>query len=111
MMRGDNVAAVTWVHRCGEARDKRACLLMRILGRLEIKRDWSHDAKHIPGVQNTLADGISRWPRAELPGKIRELTNSDDLVEQPIGPQGENIFTSCSKPRAWVTGTITAYGI
>ena len=64
-MRGDNVAAATWVNRCGGARDKCACPLMRMLGRLEINGGWSHDAKHIPGVRNTVADGISRWPRTE----------------------------------------------
>ena len=37
VMRGDNVATVTWVNRCGRARDKSVCLLMRMLGLLEIK--------------------------------------------------------------------------
>ena len=91
-MRGDNVAAVTWVNRCGGATDKRACLLMRMLGRLEIDGGWSHDAKHMPGVQNTLADGISRWPRTEIAERIRDLTNSYAWVEQPIGPRGNKIF-------------------
>ena len=62
VMRGDNVAAVTWVNRCGGARDKRACLLMRMLGHLEIKGGWSHDAKNILGVQNTLAGYIALAP-------------------------------------------------
>ena len=91
-MRGDNVAAVTWVNRCGRARDKRACLLMRMFGRLEIKGGWSHDAKHIPGVRNTVADGISRWPRTESAERIRDLTNSHAWAEQPIGPRGNEIF-------------------
>ena len=29
-IRGDNVAAVTWAIKCGWARDKRVCLLMRM---------------------------------------------------------------------------------
>ena len=37
LMRGDNTVAVSWISRCGGARDKRACLLMRMLRRLEIK--------------------------------------------------------------------------
>ena len=52
-LRGDNVAAVSWVNKCGGAKDKRACLLIRMLGRLEIKGGWSHVAKHIPGVKTT----------------------------------------------------------
>ena len=72
LMRGDNFAAVTGANRCGGARDKRAGLMMRMLDRLEIQEGWRYDAKHIPGVQNTLlADGISRWPRLELADRVR----------------------------------------
>ena len=78
LMRGDDVAAVSWVSRCGGARDKRAGLLMRMLGRLDKKSRWRHIAKHIPGVKNPLANGISRLPRAALGSKVRELTNSND---------------------------------
>ena len=45
LMRGDNFAAVTWANRCGGARDKRAGLMMRMLGRLEIQGGWRYDAK------------------------------------------------------------------
>ena len=91
LMRGDNVAAVTWSNRCGGAKDKRAGLMMRMLGRLEISGGWGYNAKHIPGVQNVLADGISRWPRSELAAKVRQLTNTNDWREQPIGPRGERL--------------------
>ena len=53
-MRGDDMIVVTWVNTCGEARGKRACLLMRMFGRLEVKGRWSHVAKHVPAVQKTL---------------------------------------------------------
>ena len=106
VMRGDNVAAVTWVNRCGEARDKRACLLMRMLGRLEIKSGWSHDVKHIPGVQNTLADGISHC-RERFGNGPTATTGWNSLSP----PGGKRYTTSCSKPRAWVTRAITVYGI
>ena len=84
LMHGDNTAAVSWISRCRGARDKRACLLMRTLGRLEIKGGWNHTAKSIPGVRNTLADGISRWLSVILADKVRELTNSDALSEQDL---------------------------
>ena len=58
LMRGHNFAAVTWANRYGGARDKRAGLMMRMLGHIEIQGGWRYDAKSIPGVQNTLADGI-----------------------------------------------------
>ena len=50
LMRGDNTAAVAWFNKFGGARDKRAGLLMRMLGRLGIKGGWSYTAKHVPGV-------------------------------------------------------------
>lgn len=48
---GDNMAAAMWVKTCGGARDRRVCLVMRILGRLEIKGCWRVMAKHEPGVR------------------------------------------------------------
>ena len=61
---------------------------MRMLGRLEIEGGWRYDAKHIPGVQNTLADGISRWARSELADRVRQLTNTYVWCEQAIGVRG-----------------------
>ena len=37
LMRGDNTGTMSWISRCRGDRDKRACLLMRMLGRLEIR--------------------------------------------------------------------------
>ena len=72
-------AAVIWVNKCGGNRTKgRAGLLMRMLRFLEFKGGWSHATKHIPGVQNVLADGISQWPRSELGCKAREQPNTED---------------------------------
>ena len=63
VMHGDNVAAVTWVNRGGGARDKIACLLMTMLGRLEITGGWSHDAKHIPrGAEHLGGRNIALTP-------------------------------------------------
>ncbi|CAB1101914.1 unnamed protein product [Ectocarpus sp. CCAP 1310/34] len=64
MMRGDNVSAVSWVNRCGGSSDRRAGLLMRLLGRMEIETDgvtWrntSRDAR-IPSRTGYL-DGSQR---------------------------------------------------
>ena len=77
LMRGDNKAVVWWVTRCGGARDKRVCLLMIILGRLQI----AGGGTALPNtfrVQNTLEDGISRWSGSLLADKIKELINSSD---------------------------------
>ena len=89
LMRGDTFEAVTGSNRCGGARDKRVGLMMRTLGHLEIQGGWRYDAKYILGVQNTLVDGISRWPRSELADSVRQLTNTDHWSEQSIGAREE----------------------
>ena len=95
LMRGDNMAAESWVSRSGAATDKRACLLMRMPGRFELAGGWDHTAKHVLGVQNTLADRISRWPREMLADKVMELTHSTDWRERSIGPRGSG-FLCCT---------------
>ena len=70
-LRGENVSAVMWVNKCGGAKDKRACLRMKMLRSLEMKGGWSRVPKHTPGVENNLADGISRWPRAKLAEEVQ----------------------------------------
>ena len=88
LMRGDNFAAVTGANQCGGARDKRGGLMMKMFGLLAIQGSWRYDAKHVQGVQNTLADGISCWPQAELADRVRQLTDTDDWSEQSIGARG-----------------------
>ena len=105
------MAAVSWVSRSGGATDKRACLLMRMLGRLEPAGGWNHTAKHIPGVQITLADGISRWPREMLADKVKEINHASDWRKQSIGPRGSGIFILYySRQRTSSQNTTTFYG-
>ena len=73
MLRGDNVAAVSSINRCAASRSRRAALAMRLLGRLEITGGWSHDAKHIPGVQDVVADIISRWSKEKIARNLQTL--------------------------------------
>ena len=46
---------------------------MRLLSRLAITSNWSHDAKHIPRVQNVEADEISRWPEETIARNLQTL--------------------------------------
>ena len=92
LMRGDNVSAVSWVNRCGGARDRRAGLLMRLLGRMEIENEWCHVAKHIPGSQNELADGISRWKSNEVETNVARLTRDRKWRVQEIGLNGRELI-------------------
>jgi hypothetical protein len=60
----DNTNAVAWVGRAG-ARDVRAAALMRVLGVEEAAGRWSLLAEHLPGVDNGVADFLSRHAVAE----------------------------------------------
>ena len=110
LTRGVNRVAVSLVTRCGGARDKRACLLMRMLGRLELAGGWNHAAKHIARLQNILADGISRWPRSILADKVGQQTNSSDWYEQNTETRGSGIFDIVLQ-RMSVANTTICYGI
>ena len=97
LLRGDNVAAVSWINRCGGSRNRRAALAMRLLGRLEITSGWTHDAKHIPGVQNVVADGISRWPKEQIARNLQPLVHGE-WREQSIGQSGCGFFETILQP-------------
>ena len=61
------------------------------MGRLEITSGWSHDAKKIPGVQNVVADGISRWPKEKIARNLQSLVQGE-WREQSIGRSGCEFF-------------------
>ena len=61
LLRGDNSSAVQWVTNCrGGKDDVRAGGLMRIIGALEVRGKWCFQAKHVAGVDNSLAGLITR---------------------------------------------------
>ena len=69
-VRGDNSSAVHWMNAAGTSSEGPAGALMRILGALEIECEMSFRAAHIAGVDNVLADALSRAnvrPAAHLP--------------------------------------------
>ena len=70
---------------------------MRYLGVLEIASGWYFDAKHIPGILNDVADGISRWSRTSITTNLMALRPDVSWHEQVIGDAG-NRFVS----RFWI---------
>ena len=70
-MRGDNMSAVQWVSKCSGGREPRSGALMRLLGCLEVGSRWWFDALHVAGVENTIADGTSRWEPEDIDGNLR----------------------------------------
>ena len=41
---------------------------MRLLGCLEVGSGWCFDALRVAGVENTIAEGISRWEPEDIDG-------------------------------------------
>ena len=64
---------------------------------LEITSGWSHDAKHIPGVQNVVADGISKWPNKKIARNLQTLTQGE-WREQSIGKSGGEFLETILQP-------------
>ena len=66
LLRADNEAAVQWVRRCRGGKEPRSGALMPLIGVLELSSGWHFDAKHVRGIFNVAADGISRWDRSSV---------------------------------------------
>lgn len=91
LMRGDNQSACHWVNRARGAKEPRSGALMRMLGCLEMRNGWQFRAKHIKGLANTLADGISRWRHDEIADKLRAYRPDICWQEQHLGPEALEI--------------------
>ena len=71
---------------------------MRIMGRLEITIGWSHKAKHISGVLNVLADGISRWQTDQIAEKLRSHMNEGNWRQVPPGQNSLEFLSILLRP-------------
>ena len=45
--------------------------MMRMMGALETIGGWCFQARHVPGVENRLADGITRWKEEEIADNLQ----------------------------------------
>ena len=61
---------------------------MRLLGCLEVGSGWCFDALHVAGVENTIADGISRWEPEEIDGNLRAFRPNVAWHRQVLEPTG-----------------------
>ena len=94
LMRGDNSSACCWVSKCRGGKEQRSGALMRVLGCLEMGSGWCFRAKHIKGVRNTLADGISRWePRESIPTELHRMRPDVSWHEQVLDAEGLALCT------------------
>ena len=88
LMRGDNMSAVQWVFKCRGGREPRSGALMRLLGCLEVGSGWCFDALHVAGVENAIADGISRWKPEDIDGNLRAFRPDVAWHRQVLEPTG-----------------------
>ena len=94
LLRGDNEAAVQWVRRCRGGKEPRSGALMRFLGVLELSSGWHFDAKHVRGIFNVAADGISRWDRASVLLNLRSVRPDVPWQVRDLGAVGTSLCTS-----------------
>ena len=88
LMRGDNMSAVQWVSKCRGGKEPRSGALRRLLGCLEVGSAWCFDALHAAGVENTIADGISRWEPEAIDGNLHAFRPDVAWHRQVLGPTG-----------------------
>lgn len=94
LLRGDNMSAVHWLNQCRGGRDPRSGAIMRVMGGLEVGSGWCFRAKHIKGVDNTLADGISRWKDpSSIVADLRRIYPDANWSEQVLTPVGLQLIT------------------
>ena len=91
LMRGDNMSAGHCINRCRGAKEPRSGALMRILGCSEMRNGGQFRAKHIKGLANTLADGISRWKHDEIAQKLHLYRPDIRWQEQHLGREAMDL--------------------
>ena len=67
--------------------------MMRMMGCLEMRSGWCFRAKHVKGVANTLADGISRWDRDSISAKLTAFRPDANWQEKILGEAGIGLIT------------------
>lgn len=93
LLRGDNMSSIHWCNRCRGPREPRSGALMRILGCLEMRSGWCFRARHVKGIANTLADGISRWNHDSIASNLRAFRPDIDWQVQDLGQAGRDFVT------------------
>ena len=88
LLRGDNEAAVGCVRRCRGKKEPRLGALMRLLSVLELSSCWHLYAKHVQGISNVAANGISSWDRASVLVNLRAVRPEILWQEQDVGAAG-----------------------
>ena len=92
-MMGDNSSSVAWVNKGRGGREPRSGALMRMLGCLEMGSGWCFEAAHVKGVDNTIADGISRWEPETIDAHLRLSRPNVAWRQQVLDPEVADLCT------------------
>lgn len=101
----DNTNAVSW-HRKAGARCPKASELIRILGELETKHKVYLNARHVAGIDNILADEISR---RTMEGAIEYMEGGRELIRENewfLEGEGEKVMKGVTNDLSWKYSTI-----
>ena len=71
---------------------------MRLVGCLEVGSGWCFDALHVAGVENTIADGISRWESEDIDGNLRASRPDVAWHRQVLGQRASRYASECWRP-------------
>ena len=64
------------------------CIRDSLLGCLEVGSGWCFDALHVAGVENIIADGITRWEPEDIDGNLHAFRPDVAWHRQVLGPTG-----------------------
>ena len=94
LLRGNNEAAVQWVRRRRGGKEPRSGAFMRLLGVLELSSGWHFDAKHVRGIFNVAADGVSRWDGSSVLLNLRSVRPDVPWQARDFWDVRTSLFTS-----------------
>ena len=103
LMTGDSSSTVQWVKNYkGGKGEVRWGGMMRIFGVLEQIGGWCIQAKHVRGVENGLADGMTRWKEHEIQSRLTKECPAVLWQAQELGPEGKGMCSEiCTRLRTW----------
>lgn len=61
---------------------------MRMLGLIQMRGGWKFEAKHVPGIMNKEADGISRWNRKNVQANLADIRPDVPWQDLSLSAQG-----------------------
>lgn len=93
VMRGDDTSAAKWLNRCRGGGEPRLRALVRLLDVLELAGGWIFRARHVAGILNEVANGISCWERLRVQLNLASLRLDVRWRMQDAGNVGKRLCT------------------